>query len=416
VVSTLCTLAHALHDAAAAVAAAAPPAAGQDPLTFGSACWKCPQSWTYMMAEWALAASSLADLDISAALDRHPDPSGAAVATCTAVVALLRLLPLLPAQPVMSGEGTGVVTAAVAVAAVGGVTALDRIFLSSEDEKTLFEVPGVAAMVLTSMVPPLAASLLRHGYGLAREAAARGAPHCDRDGAAALTSLAAACRYAHALAAALGLGDAVPSSSEAAPQLLVLPARSLVLEAAELLNTTWQVFEQYHKHSAVPNHDQARWVWWAQPRPLLARPPVGSPDASWQCPRCPRAAAKSSAGNPSCRRLDCGLLLYVSALRALPLSAGRALPDSSADDSDDSDDEAGPLEDWATCGRARCASLLHGLSTAGPPDGSLLLQLLQSGGGLPLGAAAAETFTQASSESLQASVGLWHDGLCSTCR
>jgi hypothetical protein len=135
------------------------------------------------------------------------------------------------------------------------------------------------------------------------------------------------------------------------------------------------------------------------PAPSLPAHLSGSPGASWHClSLC--VAAKSSAGNPPCRRLDCGLLLYVSALRALPLSAARALPCGSADD------EAELLEEFAKCGRARCASLLYKLSAAGHTDGNLLRQLLQSGGGLPLGAAAAATFAQATLECLQASVGV----------
>jgi hypothetical protein len=152
------------------------------------------------------------------------------------------------------------VTADAAAAAGGGVTALHARFLSGGTQK-LFEEPGVAVAMLAGVLPLLAARMLLHCIALAREAAARGAPHCDRDGAAALSSLAAACRYAHALAAALGLGDAVPSGSEAVPRLLVLPVGAVVLEAAELLETAWQFNEQYNEHSAEPNPDQARWVW-----------------------------------------------------------------------------------------------------------------------------------------------------------
>jgi hypothetical protein len=100
----------------------------------------------------------------------------------------------------------------------------------------------------------------------------------------------------------------------------------------------------------------------------------------------------------------------VSALLALPLSAARALPSGSADS------DAELLEEWAKCGRARCASLLHKLSPVRHPDGNLLRRLLQSGGGLPLGAAVAATFAQATLELLQASVGVRDGGLCGPCR
>jgi hypothetical protein len=271
-VGTLCTLAHALHDAAAAVAAAALPAAGEDPLRFGSACWRHPQPWTNVLAVWALSASSLVNLDFSPALDRHPDPGGAAVTARTAAVALLRLLPLLPAQPVRPGGDAGIVTAAaVEATARGGVTALHGRFVAGGPQ-TLLEEPGVAVTMLTVAVPPIAASLLRHCIGLAQEAAAHGAPPCAEDGAAALMSLAAVCRYAHALAAALGLGDAARTGSEAVQRLLALPVGAVVSGAIELLETAWQVFEQFNEHCAKPNPDQTRWGVVGPALPPLCQP------------------------------------------------------------------------------------------------------------------------------------------------
>jgi hypothetical protein len=273
VFGTLCTLAPVLRDAAAAAAAAAP-AAGQDPSSFGAGCWDGLQSpWTNTLAFLAWVAHNMKQLDFSPGLDGHPDPGGAAAAASAAVVALLRLLPHLPAQPAGARGGTGTLTAAAAAAAAGGVSALESQLQASGLE-ALFEEPGCAAVMLTAAAPTLAISLVCHCIGLAGEAAARTTPRGADAGTAALTSLAAACRYAHALAAALGLGHAAAGGGEAVPQLLAVRSGHTVLEAVDLLHAAVQAVlaELIAGAAGAEEHDklspeQARWAHQACPTP-----------------------------------------------------------------------------------------------------------------------------------------------------
>jgi hypothetical protein len=96
------------------------------------------------------------------------------------------------------------------------------------------------------------------------------------------------------------------------------------------------------------------------------------------------------------RRLECALLLYVAALRALPLNAAATLASHGSGRS-----SAAGVEDWEECGRASCALMRYLLTVGGPAPRNLLRQLLHSGVGTPMAAALAAAIVDVTQDSLQ---------------